>query len=212
MFVDTHVHFHDLANPELVYPQFRPGASHPRLGSLDTVASTRFDAVAYCAESRFSDVKQVVAVHTALGTEDPVRETAWLDGMAARDGVPHAIVAHCDLSERGVDRTIERHAVASGRFRGVRDVQAAHRLREQSWRRGVSVVVDGGYVLEVYLGFESLEDLRDLALAFPEGTIVIHTKCAGRALRQFVRTLAFGAEVRGRSRERVLQDLRIGHG
>jgi predicted TIM-barrel fold metal-dependent hydrolase len=119
-FVDTHVHFWDLAHPTLTYGWLAPGVVHPILGDIEAMKSPRYDAQSLLAESRFADVQAFVHVQAAVGTPDPVEETAWLNDMADAVGEPSAIVAHADLSSGDLAVTLDRH-VACGRLRGVRD-------------------------------------------------------------------------------------------
>lgn len=176
--VDTHVHFHDRTNTELVYPQFGVGFQHPTL-RLGAVASDVFDVAAYRAETRSVPVAGMVHVAAALGSENPVAETRWADTMASASvGTPLALVAGCDLSAREAAATLDRHLEASERVRGVRDHRAPTTFDDAAWLRGFREVAERDLLLEVYIGWERLAPLRKLADSRPEVTIVVEHAAA----------------------------------
>lgn len=119
-FVDTHVHFWDLAHKELTYGWLRPGVAHPILGDIEGIKTQRFDSSHLWAEARFANVEHVVHVQAAVATADPVIETQWITDMAARTGRPSALVAHTSLGDGDVELALDRHA-QSPLLRGVRD-------------------------------------------------------------------------------------------
>ena len=109
-FVDAHVHFYDMQHPELFYGHWQPGVPHPFLGDqIQKLAERNYLAEDYIAETRGANVTKAVHVQAAIGTEDPVKETEWLQQAADRTGFPHAIVAHADLREANVEAVLERH-------------------------------------------------------------------------------------------------------
>ena len=114
-FIDTHVHFWDLNRPELRYSFLEPDAIHPVMGNIDEIKIPLYDADAFLAETAGSGVAKIVHVQAALGIEDPVDETLWLEAQAQRTGVPAAIVAHVDLRADDVEAQLERHRAASAR-------------------------------------------------------------------------------------------------
>ena len=84
-FTDTHVHFFDLAEPEpgLRYDWLGPAVPPDGvLGDYRAMASGRYWADDLLAETRFANVDRVVHVQAAIGTEDPVVETRWLQAFA----------------------------------------------------------------------------------------------------------------------------------
>jgi hypothetical protein len=76
-FLDTHVHFFDHTQPDLTWSWLEPGIAHPILGDIEGMKGQRFTALGFEAESRFNHVRRCVHIQAALGTEDPVAETAW---------------------------------------------------------------------------------------------------------------------------------------
>lgn len=85
-----------------------------------------------------------IQVGTAAGAE--VAETAWLDEQAERTGFPTAIVAFADLTSGGFERTLDRHAQASRRLRGVR--QIVGRRADEDARTGSPALLDDARFLD----------------------------------------------------------------
>ena len=119
-FVDTHVHFSDLQDPNLYYAWLQPGWKHPILGDIEGIQAQRYWADEFVAETRFSNVKKSIHVQAALGIKDPVEETKWLQAFADRLGHPHGIVAEVHLAQPDAAEVIERH-MQYANMRGVRD-------------------------------------------------------------------------------------------
>ena len=119
-FVDTHVHFSDLQDPNLHYAWLQPGWKHPILGDIEGIQAQRYWADEFVAETRFSNVSKSIHVQAALGIADPVEETKWLQAFADRLGHPHGIVAEVHLQQDDAQAVIERH-MAYPNLRGVRD-------------------------------------------------------------------------------------------
>ncbi|MCL6627373.1 MAG: hypothetical protein K6T68_12405, partial [Alicyclobacillus shizuokensis] len=108
-FVDTHVHFYDLQNPDLYYVWLQPGWKHPILGDIEAIQAQRYWADDFIAETRFANVAKSIHVQAALGIKDPVQETKWLQAFADRLGHPHGIVAEVHLAQPDAEEVINRH-------------------------------------------------------------------------------------------------------
>lgn len=118
------------------------------------VDDLRSDASAYELEA---------SVHIQVGVVagDEVRETAWLEETAGRDGLPTAIVAYCDLESPQVERTIDAHRHHS-RLRGVRQIvgRSAEEdaktgsgalLDNPAWRDGLALLNEHGLTFDLQL-------------------------------------------------------------
>lgn len=127
----------------------------------------------------------------------PVGETHFVQSIAeqrlnAEDGpgLLAGIVGHADLLRGAdVDEVLEAHLAASpDRFRGIRHCAAwhesskirpshstppAHMLSLPSFRRGFARLAEYGLSFDAWLFHTQLEELYELALAFPETLIVI---------------------------------------
>ncbi len=175
--VDSHVHFWDLTHPRLSYGWLAPQAVHPILGNIDGIKSTRYEAEHLHAETRFANVVGFVHVQAAVGTDDPVEETRWLEDMAARGGVPLAIVAHADLSSPRIEETLDAHLAASSRVSGVRDFATEGALASgdvmTQLERGISHLASRDLVLDLDCEFPQMAAARDLARRHPDVTFAL---------------------------------------
>ena len=175
-FVDAHVHFYDMGHPELVYGHWQPGVPHPTLGEqIQRLAERNYLAEDYIAETRNANVTKAVHVQAAIGSPDPVTETEWLQQAADRTGFPHAIVAHADLRDPGVEAVLERHC-QSPNMRGIRDFSYGDYLAAPDFQRGFALLEKYNLVASVAVTWQEMEKLRDLANTFPNVMIVVdHT-------------------------------------
>ena len=172
-FVDAHVHFYDMQHPELFYGHWQPGVPHPFLGDqIQKLAERNYLAEDYIAETRNANVTKAVHVQAAIGTEDPVKETEWLQAAADRTGFPHAIVAHADLRDDGVEAVLERHC-RFPRMKGVRDFSYGDYLVEPGFHRGFALLQKYELVSSMPVQWQEMGKLRDLAARFADIPIVI---------------------------------------
>ena len=172
-FIDAHVHFYDMGHPELFYAHWQPDEDHPVLGAQTRkLAERNWLAEDFIAVSRDSNVTKAVHVQAAIGSPDPVKETEWLQEAADRTGFPHAIVAHADLRDPGVEAVLERHCEFPN-MRGVRDFSYGDYLVEPDFHRGYALMEKYGLVASIAAQWQDMEKLRDLAAAFPNTVIVI---------------------------------------
>jgi predicted TIM-barrel fold metal-dependent hydrolase len=171
-FVDAHVHYWDLKDPDLKYAWLERDWVHPVLGDIDGLKVLKYTADQYIAETRFQRVIKCVHVQAAIGIADPVQETRWLQEQADRTGFPHGIVAHCDLASPGAADTIERH-LAYANLRGIRDFGQGDYLVDPSWQRGYGLLAahDLAFCLDVIP--EDLDKARALAERYPDVVLCI---------------------------------------
>jgi predicted TIM-barrel fold metal-dependent hydrolase len=175
-FVDTHVHFWDLANPDLHYSWLQPGWVHPVLGDIDELKVPLWVAEHLRLETRNANVSKVVHVQSALGIEDPVQETLWLERAAQRTGFPAGIMAHADLKSPSVEAELDRHAQASGRLRGIRDFSSGDYLVDPAFARGCRALAKHGLVLGFEATWEDMGKAARLAQSVPDTVFMIdHT-------------------------------------
>jgi len=175
-FVDTHVHFSDLQDPNLYYAWLQPGWKHPILGDIEGIQAQRYWADEFVAETRFSNVTKSIHVQAALGIKDPVEETKWLQAFADRLGHPHGIVAEVHLQQDDAQAVIERH-MAYPNVRGVRDFGPGDYLVDAQWRKGYAHLEAHDLVACLDSSPQTYADMRSLAEAFPN--IVISLDHAG---------------------------------
>jgi predicted TIM-barrel fold metal-dependent hydrolase len=171
-FVDTHVHYWDLKDGSLFYSWLQPDWVHPVLGNIDGLKVLRYMAPEYVAETRFQNVTKAVHVQAALGIEDPVEETRWLQEQADATGFPHGIVAHCDLAGSNVEETLERH-MQYANMRGVRDFGQGDYLADETWQAGYAKLAKHDLVFCLDVLPENLSKARALAEKVPDVVLCI---------------------------------------
>jgi len=172
-FVDAHVHFHDLEHPRLRYEWLEPGGPpDPVLGDDRPLRSQRYWADDFLAETRFQRVAKAVHVQAAIGSEDPVEETRWLQAFADRLGVPQGIVSYADLADPGVGGVLERHAEFPN-LRGIRDLRYDDYLTNPAWRRGYAQLEEHGLVCCDDPDVAQMPAALDLARRFPGITFCV---------------------------------------
>ncbi len=171
-FVDTHVHYWDLKDDSLYYSWLQPDWIHPVLGNIDALKVLRYMAPQYIAETRFQHVTKAVHVQAALGIEDPVEETRWLQEQADATGFPHGIVAHCDLASPEAEATLERH-LQYANLRGIRDFGQGDYLVDDTWQRGYGLLAKHDLVFCLDVLPENLPKARALAERYPDVVLCI---------------------------------------
>jgi predicted TIM-barrel fold metal-dependent hydrolase len=171
-FTDTHVHFHDMRHPTLVYDWLEPEGEDVVLDDYTAIKSLRYWADDFLAETRFHNVERVIHVQAATGSPDPVEETRWLQGFADRLGVPHGIVAYVDLAAPEARATLERHA-AFANLCGIRDLRYDDYLSNPAWRRGYAQLEGFGLVCCDDPLVEEMPLALALARDFPGVTLCI---------------------------------------
>ena len=172
-FVDAHVHFYDMQHPELFYGHWQSDADPPVIGKqMRKLGERNFLAEDFIEITRASNVTKAVHVQAAIGSEDPVKETEWLEEAAERTGFPHAIVAHADLRAPDVEALLERHCEFP-RMRGVRDFSYGDFLVSEDFHRGYALLENYNLHASIAAQWQDIEKLVALANKFPNTIIVI---------------------------------------
>jgi predicted TIM-barrel fold metal-dependent hydrolase len=171
-FVDTHFHLHDLKRPELRYSWLEPDAVHSFLGNIDALKAQHYWIDDYIAEIRFANVPKAIHVQAALGTPDPVDETKWLQAFADRTGYPQGIVGECHFARTDAEAVLERH-MRYANLRGIRDFGEGRYLIDPAWRTGFKFLERHNLVSCIDTRIHLVDDLLDLAAAFPNILICV---------------------------------------
>jgi predicted TIM-barrel fold metal-dependent hydrolase len=171
-FYDTHVHFFDRSEPGLRYDWLEDEAEDPDLGDYGAIKSRRYWVDDFVGETRFTGVAAAVHVQAAIGTGDPVTETAWLDRQFGSAPFPQAIVAGADLAQDDAGDVVERQATFP-RVRGIRDLRYDDYLSNPRWRRGYAHLERHGLLLCADPLLEAVPDAVDLARQFPSTLLCI---------------------------------------
>ena len=172
-FVDTHVHFWDLTHPDLAYSWLQPDAVHPQLREhLDRLKGKNYVVNDFIAETSGANVTTAVHVQAAVGTEDPVKETEWLQQAADRTGFPQAIVAYSNLKDPRLEDELARHR-GYPNVRGIRDFSEGDYLVDPDFHRGYALLERFDLVASLDVKWENMAKMRDLAGKFPNVRAVL---------------------------------------
>jgi predicted TIM-barrel fold metal-dependent hydrolase len=205
--VDAHQHFWDVALDK--HPGFRAAPPLPfRYGDTRPLRRTYLPAD-YRADAYRHRVVGTVYVETEWDPADPLGETRWVEGLAARERLPSAVVAQAWLDRDDVEDVLARQA-ASPLVRGIRHKPRAApspdavvtgtpgSMSDPRWRTGFGHLARHGLSFDLQTPWWHLPEAAELARAYP-GTVIVlnHTglpadrSAAGlRGWREAMETLA----------------------
>jgi predicted TIM-barrel fold metal-dependent hydrolase len=181
--IDAHQHFWDLdRNP---YPWLQDPEPIPfRYGDYSALRRTYLPAD-YARDVAPYRIVKSVHVEAEWERTDPVAETRWLEGLAAREGRPTACVAHAALDHPEAGAILAAQA-AHAMVRGIRHKPAAAASPEEArrgapgsmddpaWRRGYAELARHGLSFDLQTPWWHMDAAADLAADFPGTTIVIN--------------------------------------
>lgn len=176
-FVDTHVHFWERPHPILRWEWLEPGADpHPDLGETPYLTDLKkYSSAEFASDIEGSGVTKAVHVQAAIGTEDQVAETAWLQELGDSTGWPTAIVGDASLQNPDVAEVLDRHA-SHERFRGVRDFGHGDYLLDPDFHTGFAMLEERGLVFDLDVDWPNMKKAASLAARFPGIPLVVdHT-------------------------------------
>jgi predicted TIM-barrel fold metal-dependent hydrolase len=181
--VDPHQHFWDLSLAKHPWlrdeppPPFRYGDPRP-LRRNYLPADYRHDA-------RGLRIVGTVYVETEWDPTDPVGETRWVEAVAAREGLPTAVVAQAWLGRDDIEDVLARQA-ACPLVRGIRHKPAAApspgavvpgapgSMGDARWRRGYARLARHGLSFDLQTPWWHLREAAALARAYPDTLIVLN--------------------------------------
>ena len=188
--VDSHHHLFDLN--AVYYPWL---TDRPEDGFLlgDYAALKRdYSPADYRADRGGLRVVKTVHVEAEADHDDPLKETRWLAGVMAREGLPDALVAHAWLHQPESERVLAEQA-AFPAVRGIRSkpltaATAATRdrvqrqptsLQDPAWRRGLGLLRRFNLSWDLRVPFWHLQEAAAVCGLYPDLPIVVeHTGLA----------------------------------
>jgi predicted TIM-barrel fold metal-dependent hydrolase len=180
--VDAHHHFWDPAIND--HPWLAPEANIPfRYGDYSAI-KRRYFPDDYFADAGAHNVVQTVYVETEWNPQDPIGETRFIEGLAARYGVPNAIVAQAWLDHPGAIAVLTEQAG----FKCVRSVrhkpggpiapeQVGHvrsLMSDEHWRRSYAALEGLGLHFDLQTPWWNLHEAERLARDFPGTTLILN--------------------------------------
>jgi len=186
-FIDAHVHLWDLNH--IRYPWLTPPfADDGPNGSVAPIARD-YGLDDYLADAHGWDVRGIVHVDAGADPADALRETDWLQTMADARGMPNAIIAFADLTDRNVESLLAAHA-ARQNVRGIRHIVNWHAdprrtyssrdvTLDDAWGAGFALLgkYDLSFDLQAYPG--QFPHLADIIGRHPDTQVIVnHTGMA----------------------------------
>lgn len=181
-FVDAHVHLWDLARIRYAWltPPFDDGGPN---GNVESIART-YLLSDYRTEARNWNPVGMVHVDAGADPAQALEETDWLEGIAARDGMPNGIVAFAALDAPDVERLLERQA-QQPHVRGIRHIVNWHPdssrtytprdvTGDEAWQAGFALLKKYGlsFDLQAYPG--QFPVLARLIARHPETPVILN--------------------------------------
>ena len=178
--VDAHHHFWDPALNH--HPWLMPDARIPfRYGDYEAI-KRRYLPDDYRQDATGQNIVQTVYVETEWDPADPIGETRYASGLAARHGWPNAIVAQAWLDQPDAADLL----AAQARFPLVRSVR--HKpggpavpgdagltlMSDAAWRRGFAALAPNGLHFDLQTPWWNLHEAIELAQDFPGTTIILN--------------------------------------
>jgi predicted TIM-barrel fold metal-dependent hydrolase len=163
---------------------------------VDFVGRGEYALEAYLPDDLRADLRRhrdrlVGVVHVQAGWKgkrhiDVVGETRWLESIDPRGDTIRAIVGAAHLEAPDLADVLDEHQRASPRFRGVRDMIAAHPsksivdwerapglLGNTAWRDGYALLGERGLTFDAWMYHHQLAEFGGLARAAPETDVVL---------------------------------------
>ncbi|WP_419711522.1 amidohydrolase family protein [Pseudomonas sp. NFX224] len=180
--IDAHHHFWDPTIND--HPWLAPEANIPfRYGDYSAI-KRRYFPEDYFADAGPHNVVQTVYVETEWNPQDPIGETRFIEQLAARYGVPNAIVAQAWLDHPDAIDVLAEQAS----FKCVRSVrhkpggptapnQVGHLrslMSDEHWRRSYAALEDLGLHFDLQTPWWNLHEAERLARDFPGITLILN--------------------------------------
>ena len=181
--VDAHHHVWDVGLKAHPWLTAAPLASF-RYGDYATIRRSYLPADYRRDTARFNVVKTVY-VEAEWDERDPIGETCWVHETAARDGLPHAMVAQAWLDRVDAAQVLAEQA-AFPRVRSVRHKpKSAARPQDAKrgapgsmdcpkWRKGFALLTRHGLHFDLQTPWWHLDAAAELARDFQATTIILN--------------------------------------
>jgi predicted TIM-barrel fold metal-dependent hydrolase len=179
--VDPHHHLWELGHHR--YPWLTPQSSEDQplaTSPAGDLSILRHDYLPddYRRDAQGHNVVQTVHVEAEWDRDDQVGETRWLEGIARRYGLPHAVVAHAWFEGDDAADVLAAQA-AFPSVRGIRSkpvtaptpaepvARGPGSMSSEAWRRGFARLESHELSYDLRVPYWHLEEAADLARDFP---------------------------------------------
>jgi predicted TIM-barrel fold metal-dependent hydrolase len=181
--IDAHHHYWDLSMG--CHPWLKPDAMISfRYGDYSAIKRD-FMPADYAAVSHGHRVVATVTMEGEWDETDPVAESRWMTDVARQFNAPAAHVGHAVFTRDDIETVLARHATFP-LVRGIRRKPVAApsatlietgkpgSMSDPNWRRGYALLARNGLHFELQAPWWHVDELIDLASAYPETPIVIN--------------------------------------
>lgn len=181
--LDSHHHLWDLSGNH--YPWLRPEGDFGPTGLFDSIKHD-YKIENYRQDSAAQNIVGTVHIEALWDpTENPVRETEWLDSLDKSDNIACRYVAGVPFSQQDTAEILNQQT-KHWRVAGVRQtiawhpdptqtmVETPHLALDTEWRKGVGLVNDKDLALDLLIYPWQADEVVDLAKAFPSLRIVVN--------------------------------------
>jgi predicted TIM-barrel fold metal-dependent hydrolase len=181
--IDAHQHFWDLSLGK--HPWLRDEPPPPfRYGDTRPLRRTYLPAD-YRRDARGHRVVGTIYVETEWDPTDPLGETRWVEALAAREGLPTAVVAQAWLDRDDADDVLG-HQASRPLVRGIRHKPTAApspgavargtpgSMTDPRWRAGFACLASHSLSFDLQTPWWHLGEAAELARAFPATPIVLN--------------------------------------
>ncbi|MGH6924305.1 MAG: amidohydrolase family protein [Propylenella sp.] len=181
--VDAHQHFWDLDRNYLPWLGDEPPIPF-RYGDYSALKRNYLPAD-YRRDTAGFEIAATVFVETEWDPNDSVGETRWVHELAAREGLPSAMVCQAWLDRDGIEEVLAAQS-AFPLVRGIRHKPRAARspaemsddlpgsMTDPKWRRGFAQLRRHGLSFDLQTPWWHFRQALDLAEAFPETEIIVN--------------------------------------
>ncbi|MDE2515261.1 MAG: amidohydrolase family protein [Rhodospirillales bacterium] len=183
--IDAHHHLWDL-DGAIPYGWLRR-AEPSFLGDYAAIRRSYLPAE-YRRDAALHHVVATVHVEAECDRTHQIEETAWLHTIAARHGMPNAVVAHAWVDTPDAEEMLARQA-AFPLVRGIRTkpmiaagpsaadraavAGAPRSLQDKSWRRGLALLVRHGLSWDLRVPWYHLQEAADVVRGLPPALAVM---------------------------------------
>ena len=180
---DAHHHIWDLALK--AHPWLSDESKLPfRYGDISAIRKTYLPAD-YRSDSRRFNVVKTVYVEAEWDSSDPIGESRWVHAMAARHGLPNAMVAQARLDRDDAAEVLEQQAafplIKSVRHKPKSATRRSDARRGDSgsmdcpqWRKGFALLANHGLHFDLQTPWWHFDAASELARDFPGTTIIVN--------------------------------------
>lgn len=181
--VDSHHHLWDLGTNYYPWLSDRP-EPHFFLGDYSAL-KRNYLPEDYKRDAVGLNIVKTVHCEAEWNRDNQVAETEWLTALAARDGMPNAIVGHVWLEDPEVEAKLEGHC-RSPLMRGIRSKPVTstsidadrpdgpRSLSDPAWRRGYAALGKHGLSYDLRVPFWHLGEAAELIEKHPEIPVVVN--------------------------------------